>query len=119
MNTDKIYAEQIANQYSEKKEDKVVRLKNLDAAVKKPAMILSLSIGIIMSLVLGVGMCLTMRIIGPNTVISMVLGIIIGVVGIAGMAINYPLYRKVLASRKKKYGSEIINLAKEISEENK
>ena len=119
MNTDKIYAEQIANQYSEKKEDKVVLLKNLDAAVKKTAMILALSVGTITALILGVGMCLAMRIIGPNNVISMVLGIIIGVVGIAGMVANYPLYKKVLASRKKKYGSEILNLANEISEENK
>lgn len=117
MNTDKIYAEQIANEYSAKKETKVVQLRKLDAAVKKPPMIFALTFGIIMSLVLGVGMCLCMKVIGPNNTVSMVLGIIIGVIGIIGMAINYPIYKKLLESRKKKYAADIINLAKEISDQ--
>lgn len=44
------------------------------------------------------------------------LGIVVGLVGIAGVSANYPLYKKMLDNGKKKYASEIVELAKEISE---
>lgn len=40
MNTDKIYAEHIANEYSAKKESKVIALKNLIERQKLPQMYL-------------------------------------------------------------------------------
>ena len=46
----------------------------------------------------------------------MIVGIIVGIVGIIGVSINYPIYRKLLESGKKKYAFEIMELAKEISE---
>ena len=49
----------------------------------------------------------------------MVAGIIIGTVGIIGVSVNYPIYKKMLASGKKKYAFEIMTLAKEISESDK
>ena len=52
MNTNKIYAEHIANEYSIKKESKVIALKNLDRKAKLPADIFVYSNGIIMSLIL-------------------------------------------------------------------
>lgn len=119
MNTDKIYAEQIANEYAVKKESKVVALKKLDAAVKQPAKVFALIFGIVSSLILGTGMCFAMRIIGPMTLESMLIGILIGVVGIVGMSVNYPIYKKILERRKKKYAFEIIELAKEITDEEK
>lgn len=45
-----------------------------------------------------------------------VLGVIVGIVGLAGMGINYPIYKKMLAKGKQKYAYEMIELAKEISE---
>ena len=64
-------------------------------------------------------MCLAMgQISFGGQTLNMVLGIIIGLVGIAGVSVNYPLYKKLLENGKKKYGSDIIRLAKEISEEN-
>ena len=39
MNTDKIYAEQLANEYTPKDTSKVVALKKLDAKAKRPATI--------------------------------------------------------------------------------
>ena len=42
MNTDKIYAEHIANEYSVKKESKVIAFKKLDRKAKLPANILIL-----------------------------------------------------------------------------
>ena len=56
MNTDKIYAEQIANQYAPKKASKVVALKKLDRAAKRPAEIFAYTFGIISTLVFGTGM---------------------------------------------------------------
>ena len=47
----------------------------------------------------------------------MVLGIVIGLVGLASMGVNYPLYKKLLAKGKQKYAYEILQLAKEISEQ--
>ena len=52
-----------------------------------------------------------------STTALMIAGIIIGIVGIVGMGINYPIYRKILNQSKAKYAQDIINLANEISNE--
>ena len=98
MNTDKIYAEQIANEYAPKDTSKVVKLKKLDSKAKMPATIFTYSFGIISALVLGVGMCLTMGEIGSGTTVSLVFGIIIGVIGMIGMGVNYLVLSKLLMS---------------------
>lgn len=116
MNTDKIYAESIAKEYAPKEASKVVALKKLDRKAKGTANIFAYSFGIIMSLLLGTGMCLSMKVIGGNT-FMMILGIVIGLIGIVGVSVNYLIYKKLLESGKKKYAFEIIQLAKEISEE--
>ena len=116
MNTDKIYAEQLANEYAPKDTSKVVALRKLDARAKLPATIFTYTFGIIAALVAGVGMCFSMNVIGSGTTTMFVLGVIVGIVGLAGMGINYPIYKKMLAKGKQKYAYEIIELAKEISE---
>lgn len=116
MNTDKIYAEQLANEYAPKDTSKVVALRKLDARAKLPATIFTYTFGIIAALVTGVGMCFFMNVIGSGTTTMFVLGVIVGIVGLAGMGINYPIYKKMLAKGKQKYAYEIIELAKEISE---
>lgn len=116
MNTDKIYAEQLANEYAPKDTSKVVALRKLDARAKLPATIFTYSVGIVASLIVGVGMCLSMKVIGSGTAAMFVLGIIIGILGLFGMSVNYPLYKKLLAKGKQKYAFEIMQLAKEISE---
>ena len=55
--------------------------------------------------------------IGNGTTISLVFGIMIGVVGMIGMGVNYPIYKRMLENGKKKYAFEIMELAKEISEQ--
>ena len=116
MNTDKIYAEQLANGYAPKDTSKVVALRKLDARAKLPATIFTYTFGIIAALVTGVGMCFSMNVIGSGTTTMFVLGVIVGIVGLAGMGINYPIYKKMLTKGKQKYAYEIIELAKEISE---
>ena len=117
MNTDKIYAEQIANEYAPKDASKVVALRKLDRRAKLPANIAVLTIGIVAALVMGTGMCLSMKVIGDGSMAMFVLGIVLGIIGIAGMAVNYPLYKKLLARGKEKYAYEIMELAREISEQ--
>ena len=116
MNTDKIFAEAIANEYAPKNTSKVVALKKLDRKAKSKAEIFTYSFGVAMTLILGVGMCLAMHVIGSGTPASMVAGIMIGLVGIAGICANYPIYKKLLAAGKQKYAFEIMQLAKEITE---
>lgn len=113
MNTDKIYAESLANEYAPKDTSKVVALRKLDRKAKLPASIFAYTFGIIAALVTGVGMCLSMAVIGTGMIVP---GIIIGVIGLAAMGINYPVYRKILEKGKRKYAYEIVELAKEISE---
>ena len=116
MNTDKIYAEQLANEYAPKDTTKVVALRKLDARAKLPATVFTYSFGIISALVLGTGMCLAMGQIGSGSTGSFVLGIVIGIIGMIGMGVNYPIYKRILENGKKKYAFEIMELAKEISE---
>lgn len=116
MNTDKIFAEAIANEYAPKDTSKVVALRKLDRKAKAPANIFAYTFGVIMALVLGVGMCLSMKVIGDGSVFMTVIGIVTGVIGIAGVSVNYPVYRKMLENGKKKYAFEIMQLAKEISD---
>ena len=113
MNTDKIWAESIAKDYAPKDSSKIVALKKLDNKAELPATIFTYSCGIISALVFGTGMCLAMQVIGN----SMVLGIIIGIIGMIGCGINYPLYKKMLEKGKAKYAYEIVELARQISEQ--
>ena len=115
MNTDKIIAESIAKDYAPKESSKLVALKKLDNRAKLPAIIFTYSCGIISALVFGTGMCLAMQVIGSG-IGGMILGIIIGIVGLIGCGINYPVYKKILENGKKKYAYEIVQLAKEIAD---
>ena len=116
MNTDKVYAEQLANEYAPKDTSKVVALRKLDARAKRPAGIFTYTLGVAAALVFGTGLCLAMGQTGSGTTGSFALGVLLGVLGMAGMGINYPLYKKLLAQGKQKYAFEIMELAKEISE---
>lgn len=113
MNTDKILAESIAKDYAPKENSKIVALKKLDNRAKLPATIFAYSCGIISTLVFGTGMSLAMQVIGA----SVVLGVIVGIIGLIGCAVNYPIYKRMLEKGKAKYAYEIVQLAREISEQ--
>ena len=115
MNTDKIYAESIAKEYAPKDSSKVKALRKLDRKAKLPATIFTYTWGIISALVFGTGMCLGMQVIGSG-IVGMVIGIVVGIIGMLGCGVNYPIYKKMLENGKKKYAYEIVELAREISE---
>jgi len=112
MNTDKILAEAIAKDYAPKESSKIVALKKLDNRAKLPATVFTYSWGILFALVFGTGMSLVMQVIGN----SMMLGVVVGIVGLIGCAVNYPIYKKILEKGKAKYAYEIVQLAREIAE---
>lgn len=102
--------EGIKKQYilKEKKEDKLENLRNLNKRVTQPPMIIGLTVGIIGTLIMGVGMTMVLE---WNIIVW---GVIIGVVGAAIAAIAYPIYRVILNRNKKKYGQQIIELSDEL-----
>ncbi len=116
MDTNKIYAESIAKEYAPKDDSKITALRKLDAKAKAPANVFAYTFGIATSLVAGLGMCLSMQVIGGTPLLT-ALGIVIGIVGFCGMGINYAIYKKLLEKGKKKYAFEIVELAREISDE--
>lgn len=91
-------------------EDKMERLRKLDRSVTRPGTIVSLIVGIISSLVLGVGMCCTM--VWADTMF--VPGIIIGIVGILGVIAAYPLYNMITKRQRVKLAPEILLLSDEL-----
>lgn len=91
------------------REDKMERLRKLDASVTKPGMIISLTVGIISVLIFGLGMSCVMVWEG-----LFVQGIIIGVIGIAGMISAYPVYNGITKKRRKKLAPEIMKLTDEL-----
>lgn len=101
-------AKAIREKYLPKEQDAIEQLQKLDKSVTKKGMIVSLVVGIISALVLGTGMSMIME------WSLFVPGIIIGLIGIIGCGIAYPLYLKVTAKEKAKITPEIMRLSEEI-----
>ncbi len=108
--------QKIRTQYTEKEHTALDELKELDAKVKRPANVFAYVFGGISAIVMGSGMSLVMTEIGEIVGIAdpMVPGIIIGVVGMVMAIINYPIYKGILGSRRKKYADDIIALSDKI-----
>ena len=115
-NDQQFMAQKIRAQYMEKEASELDELRELDAKVKRPANVFAYMFGSISAIVMGAGMSLVMTDIGATVGIDapMVPGIIIGICGMIMAIANYPLYKGILSSRKKKYGEEILKLSSEI-----
>ena len=116
MKDQEFTVEKIRSQYTETAHTQLDELKALDAKVKKPAHVFGYTYGSISAVVMGAGMSLVMTDIGKMIGLTSALtpGIAIGVAGM-GMALStYPIYKKILHSRKKKYASQILELSNRI-----
>lgn len=115
-NDKEFLVQKIRTQYTEKETTQLDELKKLDAKVKKPANVFAYVFGSIAAIIMGSGMSLVMTDIGEILGIAspMVYGIIIGVVGMLMAIVNYPLFKRILASRRKKYADKIIKLSDSI-----
>ena len=123
-NDKEFLVQKIRTQYTEKENTQLNALQSLDKKVKKPAHIFAYTFGTIGSLVLGSGMSLSMNVIEPGTYFGITIsenmmlpGIIIGILGIVMVSINYPIYKRILNSRRNKYAGKIIALSDEILSE--
>ena len=100
----------IRDKYIPKEANKMEQLRRLDASATKPGTIAALILGIISTLILGIGMCCTM--VWAETMF--IPGIMIGVIGIAGISAAYPVYTHITEKRRKKLAPEILRLTDEL-----
>ena len=114
--------EKIRTKYVEKKDSSLDELRKLDKKVKAPAEVFAYIFGSISALIMGAGMSLVMTDVANMLGLGdmTVPGLAVGVVGMALAIINYPIYKGILNSRKKKYSEQVIALSNKIlSEEEK
>lgn len=108
--------QKIRSQYLERQPSELDELRALDARVRRPANIFAYSFGSLGAIVMGAGMSLVMTDLAETLGLSspMVSGVIIGVVGMAMAIANYPIYRGILTSRRKKYAAQVLKLTEEV-----
>ncbi len=116
MNTDKIYAESVANEYSVKTSRKVVALQKLDRWIKRPAKIIALTFGSISFIINGIGLSL---LLGCYNCPNILYGTILYFIGLLGMASAQHIYVRAFEYRKRKNTFDVIELASEIIEQSK
>lgn len=103
--------QEIPKKYLPKQEDKMEQLRRLDRSATKKGTAISILVGVIGCLLLGVGMCCTMVWMGA----WFIPGVILGVVGIAGVAVAYPLYIRITKKEREKLAPQILKLTEELS----
>lgn len=98
----------IREKYEPREESKIEQLRRLDESVTRPGRIISLILGVVGTLMLGLGMCCVME---WNL---FVLGIVIGIFGIVVVATAYPVYMQITKSRRQKLAPQILKLSEEL-----
>ena len=107
--------EEIRKKYLPQETDKMDQLRKLHAIPTQKARAASLTVGIIGALIMGTGMSLAMTEIGAALgSLAMILGIAVGLVGMALAALAYPLYNRVLKKQREKIAPEILRLSDEL-----
>ena len=117
MKDKEFVVEKIRSQYTQAQYTELDALKALDAKVKKPAKVFGWTCGSIGSVVMGAGMSLVMTDIGALLGMqeTLIPGIAVGLVGMVLALITYPIYKKLLNARKKKYAPQIMELSERIT----
>ena len=99
-------------------EDKMERLRRLDASVTKTAQAVALVLGVLGILILGCGMSICMTnigvVIGLSGNVTMGIGITVGVIGGVIASLAYPIYNAIVKAKRKKIAPEIIRLTDEL-----
>ena len=114
-NDQEFLVQKIRTQYTEKQHTELDALKALDAKAKKPANVFAYTYGSISAIIMGAGMSLAMTGIGAALgSIAMLLGIVIGVAGMALVALAYPIYNRTLQKERERITPEILRLSDEL-----
>lgn len=101
--------ETIRKKYLPEEETKMDKLRRLDKSVTRQGTVISIVIGIAGTLIMGFGMCMCLE------WQQFVLGIILGILGIAILAAAYPVFNKITQKQKEKIAPQILGLINEIS----
>ena len=117
MKDQEFAVEKIRFQYTQQENTDLDALKALDARVKKPANVFGYVYGSIGTVIMGSGMSLVLTDIGTmlGMTETLIPGIAVGVVGMVMALTTYPIYKKILNSRKKKYAARIMELSDRIT----
>ncbi len=100
----------IRDKYLPPEEDKLERIRKLDSKVTSKATAFSLFFGIVSTLVMGIGMCCVL--VWKGTLF--IPGVLVGLIGISGAGVTYPLYNHILKKERQKAAPEIIRLTDEL-----
>lgn len=103
--------ENIRKKYLPKEEDKMEKLRKLDRDAEKPGSVAALIMGIVGTMLLGVGMCCTM--VWSDS--FFVLGIVVGCLGIVILSLAYPMYKRITQKQRAKIAEQILALTEELT----
>lgn len=112
-NDEEFLVQKIRTQYAEKDHTQLDELKKLDAKVKRPANVFAYIFGSIGAIVMGSGMSLVMTDIGEKlgNGVPTGIGVAVGIIGMLMAIANYPVYKKILGSRRRRYAPRVIALS--------
>ena len=102
--------ERIRQKYLPPEEDKLAKLCRLDKSALRKGTIAALTVGIVGTLLLGLGMCCTIVWMGA----MFIPGIIIGTAGIALVALASPIYAHITKKERERIAPEILRLTDEL-----
>ena len=116
MKDQEFMVEKIRSQYTQEQHTELDALKALDARVKRPAKVFGFTWGTVGARVMGAGMSLVMTEIGAVLGLeeTLVPGIAVGVAGMVMALTTWPIYQKILTSRRKKFAARIMELSERI-----
>lgn len=100
----------IREKYMSKEEDKLARLRKLDNSVTNKATMTAIIVGVIGTFIMGAGMSFCM--VWTDTL--MIPGIIVGIIGMVGIGLAYPVYNMVLKKERERIAPEILKLSEEL-----
>lgn len=86
------------------------KIRRVDRSITRKGMAVSLTVGILSSLIFGLAMSCTLAWTGK----WFVLGSVVGLVGIAVLSVAYPLYRHVRQKKREKIATELLRLTDEL-----
>ena len=112
-------AKRICEDYLERGVTPMDELRMLDARVKRPANLFAYVFGGAAAMIMGGGMSLVMTDLAEQLSLSfdpMAVGVVIGVVGLVMALVNYPIYKRILAARRRSFAPEILALGEKIAE---
>ena len=94
----------------EERATKMDQLRKLDASVTRKGALVSITVGTIFTLIMGIGMCFCM----VWTDQLMIPGIIVGLIGMIGAALAYPLYKRITQKERERIAPQILKLTEEL-----